>query len=107
MQCNSVCPLCANSGHGPLFDHLIGACEHGRRHGEAEGLRNFEIDHELVLGWRLHGKIGGLLAFEDAIDVNRGAPMLVDKINTIGDQNAAGSKCCLDQPCSSYSWPAS
>jgi hypothetical protein len=27
---------------------------------------------------------------EDAIDVNRGAPMLVDEINAIGDQNAAG-----------------
>jgi hypothetical protein len=46
--------------------------------------------HELVLGRRLHGKIGGLLAFEDAIDVSRGAPVLVDEINAIGDQNAAG-----------------
>src|SRR5262249_26037023 len=41
-----------------------------------------------VLGWYLHGKIGGLFAFEDAINVSGSAPVLVDKINTIGDQNA-------------------
>ena len=25
VQCNSVCPLSANSGHNQLFDHLVGA----------------------------------------------------------------------------------
>ena len=87
------CPLCANSGHrAHLFDHLIGLCKQRRRHREAERLGSFEIDHQLVLSRRLHRKIGGLLAFEDAIDVSRGAPVLVDKINAIGDQRATGNK---------------
>src|SRR5262249_15235027 len=56
----------------------------------AERLSRLEIDHQLVLGWCLHGKIRGLLSFEDAINVNRSAAVLVDKINTIGDQSAVG-----------------
>ena len=33
-----------------LFDHLVGAREHGRWHGEAERLGSFEIDHQRELG---------------------------------------------------------
>jgi hypothetical protein len=74
-----------------LFDYLVGAGEQRGWNREAKRLCRFEIDNQLVLGWRLHGKIGGLLAFEDAIDVSCGAPVLVDKINAIGDQNATGN----------------
>jgi hypothetical protein len=38
----------------------------------AERLSRLEINHQLVLGWRLHGKVAELLALEDAIDVTRG-----------------------------------
>src|SRR6476620_9287591 len=38
------------------------ALEHGRWHGEAERLGCLEIDHQLVLGRRLHWKVGRLLA---------------------------------------------
>src|SRR5215468_2044323 len=75
---------------GFLFDHVVGLRKQRLWDRYAERLSRLEIDHQLVLGWRLHGKIGGLLAFEDAIDVTRGTPVLVDKINAIGDQSAAG-----------------
>ena len=66
-----------------LFNHLVSTCEHGRRHGEAEGLGRLEIDHQLVLGRRLHWKVGWLLALEDAVDVAGRAPELVGLVLTI------------------------
>ena len=42
---------------------------------EAERLRGLEVDYQLEFGRRLHRQIGGLLALEDAIDVDAGAPI--------------------------------
>ena len=58
-----ACPLSPKSGHQRrLFDHLVGAGEQRRRHGEAERLGGLEIDHQLELGRRLHRQVGWLLA---------------------------------------------
>jgi hypothetical protein len=46
----------------PLFDHLVGAGEQRRRHGEAEGLGSFEVNHQLEFGRLLDRQIGGLRA---------------------------------------------
>ena len=47
----------------PLFDHLVGAGEQRRRHGEAEGPGSLCIDDQLELG-RLHDRhVGGLCPF--------------------------------------------
>ena len=75
-----------------LFDHLVGAGEQRWRHREAERLGSLEIDHQLVLGRRLHRQVGRLLALEDAIDIAGGAPVLVEQIGPVGDQAAAGDK---------------
>src|SRR5262249_22042115 len=47
---------------GILFDHVAGLRKQRWWDRYAERLSRFEIDHQFVLGWRLHGKIGGLLA---------------------------------------------
>jgi hypothetical protein len=52
-----------------LLDDLVGGHLHDQRHREAECLRRFEIDDEFDLGRLHHGKLGGLLTLEDAIDI--------------------------------------
>ena len=63
-----------------------------RRHFEAERLGGLEVDHQFVLGRRLHRQVGRLLALEDAVDVAGRAPVLVDQIGPIGDQAAGGRR---------------
>src|SRR5262249_51786090 len=70
--------------------HLVRAGAQRRRHLKAERLGCLEVDHQLVLGRRLHRKVGRLLALEDAVDVAGGAPASVEVISPIGDQAAAG-----------------
>jgi hypothetical protein len=72
---------CRAARGGSLY-HLVGAREHGRRHVEAERLGGLEVDHQLVLGRRLHRKVGRLLALEDAIDVAGREPVLVEEIGS-------------------------
>ena len=68
-----------------LFDHLVGAGEHRRWNFEAKRFGGLEVEHKIGLGRRLHRQIGGLLAFEDAIDVAGRAPVWLDRIRAIGD----------------------
>src|SRR5215471_9207601 len=75
-----------------LFDYLVGAGEHRRRHGETEGLGGLEVEHKLVLGRCLHRQVGRLLALENAVDVLGRAPELVNKIGPIGDKPAGGGE---------------
>jgi signal transduction histidine kinase len=65
------------------FDHLVGAGEQRWWDGQPERLRSPQIDCKLVFGRRLHRQVGGLLAFEDAIDVTGGAAELIDEVGTV------------------------
>jgi hypothetical protein len=87
-----ACLLSANSGHHHLFDHFVGAFEQRPRHCDTQWLRGLEIDHHLVLGWRLHRQIARLLAFEDAVELTGCVPKLVIEIWPIRDQSAGGGK---------------
>src|SRR6201982_370163 len=64
------------------FDHLVGAGQPRLRNVETQRLGSLQIDHELVLGRRLHWQVARLLALENAVDIARRAPELVDEIGT-------------------------
>jgi len=60
--------------------------------GEPKGLSGLEVDHQLVLGRRLHWQIVRLLALKETIDVSRGSSLLFELIASIGDEAAARRK---------------
>jgi hypothetical protein len=53
-----------------LFDYIVGELSELHRHIQAERLGGLEVDHQYVLGWCLHRKVGRLLAFENPAGVN-------------------------------------
>jgi hypothetical protein len=67
----------------PLFDHLVGAGEQSGRDSQADGLRCLQIDYQLVLSWRLHWHLAGLLTLEDAIDVAGRLPVLIEEVGEL------------------------
>src|SRR5215216_361123 len=71
---------------GSLFDHLVGAGEQGRRHGEAEGLGRFDIDDELEFRGLLNRQIGGFCTLQDAIKIGCCAPPDIDHVRPIRHQ---------------------
>jgi len=87
-------PVCAITGCEQaqqdryLLDDLVGGGEQRWRDVEAERLRRLEVDDKLVFGRRLHRQIGGLFAFEDAIDIAGGEAIRFGLIDPVGDQPA-------------------
>jgi hypothetical protein len=51
------------------LDQLVGTQLHLARNREAEHLRSLEVDHQLVLGGRLHGQVARFFSLQDAIDI--------------------------------------
>jgi hypothetical protein len=62
------------------------------RHLEAERPRGLEIDYQLVFGRTLHRKVGGLLAFKDAIDVASSLPAWIDRVRSVGHEATFSNK---------------
>ena len=71
-----------------LFDHLVGDRKHARRNGQAEGPGSLEVDHQLELDRGLDWKLVRFRALEDAIDIRRRAPKIIDQVISVGQQAA-------------------
>src|SRR6516164_8808035 len=91
----SDCIRCPQAGRthaaqqtGILFDHLVGSGKQFVWDGEAERLGGLEVDDQLEPCRHLHGKIGRLLALEDAVDISRRQAKLLTANVTIRDQAA-------------------
>jgi len=68
-----------------LFNQLVGTHLKLMRNCEAEGLRSLKVDHQLVLGGRLHRQVARFFSLWDAIDICRSFPMRFDGVETSPD----------------------
>src|SRR3954454_5743970 len=62
-------PAVSKCSKTALFDHLVGAGQHGRWHVEAKRFGGLEVDHQLIFGRSLHRQVARFFAPEDAINV--------------------------------------
>src|SRR6516165_5731922 len=72
--------------------HLVGEREKLVWNLEAKRLGGLEVDHRLVLGWRLYWNLGWFLALENTIDIGRGAPKIIGPVHAVGQQTASFSE---------------
>ena len=74
VQCNSVCPLCANSGHrNELIRYSITSSARlwtDRGTVMPSALSGLEVDDKLDFGCLLDGQVGGFLAIENSPSVD-------------------------------------
>jgi len=60
------------------------------RNSEPERLRGLQVDDQLEVGRCLHRQVRRFFTPQDAVDVGRRLPELVDEIGSVGEQPAAG-----------------
>src|SRR5262245_30647923 len=58
-----------------LFDYFVRDREHARWNRQTERLGGLEVDHEFKLGRLRDRQIGGLLAFQNAADIDARLPI--------------------------------
>jgi hypothetical protein len=81
----------------PLIDHLVGALLEMQWHVETERLGGLKVDHQLELDRGLDGKLARLRALENAIDIRRRAPKIIDLVISVGQQRRVQRKSGMDK----------
>src|SRR5215468_4155752 len=93
VQCSSRCLLWANSRHRTaLFDHLVRARLHRRRHANAERLGGFEIDDQFKLGRLQDWQFGRIFTLENPARINARQAVAVQKVRSVAHQTAGYGK---------------
>src|SRR5215467_6164168 len=68
------------------LNHLVGALLEKPRHVQSECLGGLEVDHQLEFERRLHGKFARLRPAQNTIRIARGAAVVVNKVDAVGEQ---------------------
>src|SRR6266481_5492443 len=68
----------------PSLDHGVRPPKYRLRDRQAEGLGGLEVDDQLELRRLLDGQVRGVGAFEDLVDVGRGAAIQISIVRSIG-----------------------
>src|SRR5215831_10299362 len=67
-----------------LFDHLVGAAEQQRGHGEADCLCGTDVDHQLELGGLYDRQVGGLGANQNSAGVVADLEVCIAQVCAVG-----------------------
>jgi hypothetical protein len=83
VQCTGLCLLWANSGHGALFDHLVGNQQKVTTNCQTKRFSRLQIYYQLELSWLLYRQSGRLCPFEDFVQINGGRPGKIGQVYSI------------------------
>jgi hypothetical protein len=70
------------------FDDFVGERKQGRRQIEAERRRSLEVDDQIEPGRLQDGQCGGLIASENAADIDTSLAVRVRKARAVADETA-------------------
>ncbi len=73
---------------GTLFDHLVGARLHCRRHVEAERLSRLQIDVEPDFGGLLDRQVARFFALENPAGINARQAVCLPKVRSVAQQTS-------------------
>src|SRR5436190_9103060 len=77
------------------FDHFVGAYQERFGNREADRLGGFEIDDQFKSCRSHHRQVSGLLALEDAPDIDAGLPIGIEIASAVAHQHAGGDNVTL------------
>src|SRR5262245_45529605 len=93
-----MCSALADVCFGPkadivrLFDHLVGARLHRRRHVNAECLGRREVEDQLKLGRLYNWQFRGVFTLKNPASINAGQTVTIQNVRSVAHQTASRRK---------------